>query len=186
MIVLIAAIVLLKYVTGNSSGAPVPNVLNDTLPVAEQAITSAGLKVGTVTPRSKSASVAKGLVISTSPGLRPDASRRAAPSTSSTPPARSRWRRSWCPSVVGEPRGKAVAALRAAGFQVAVIAGQSATAPPNTVVSQTPAGNSNQPVGSTVTISVTGAAVTVPHERDRHERRRKPWRSCRPRPTATW
>ncbi len=160
VIVLIAAIVLLKYVTGNSGGVAVPNVAGDTLPVARQAITGAGLKVGTVTPR-QDASVTKGLVISTSPGFGQTEPRGNAVnivySSGPKPVAKK-----LVPYVVGEPRGKAVAALRAAGFQVAVVPGNSATAPPNTVVSETPPGNSNQPVGSTITISVTGAAVTVP------------------------
>ncbi len=160
VIVLIAAIVLLKYVTGNSGGVPVPNVLNDTLPVARQAITSAGLKVGTVTPR-QDASIAKGLVISTSPAFgltEPKGSAVNIVYSSGRKPVAKKL----VPYVVGEPRGKAVAALRAAGFQVAVVPGNSATAPPNTVVSESPAGNTMQPVGSTITINVTGAAVTVP------------------------
>jgi serine/threonine-protein kinase len=64
--VLIAAIVLLKYVTGNSGGVAVPNVINNTVANAERAITGVGLKVGTVTPQ-QSATVTKNLVISTSP-----------------------------------------------------------------------------------------------------------------------
>ncbi len=42
VIVLIAAIVLLKYVTGNSGGVPVPNVINQKVAAAEQAITQRG------------------------------------------------------------------------------------------------------------------------------------------------
>src|SRR5260370_39632112 len=61
VLVLIGAIVLLKYVTGNSGGVPVPNVINDALPIARQAITGAGLKVGTV-KAAQSASTTKGLV----------------------------------------------------------------------------------------------------------------------------
>jgi S1-C subfamily serine protease len=160
VVVLIAAIVLLKYVTGNSSGVPVPNVINSPLTVAEQSITGAGLKVGTVTPK-QSATVTKNLVISTNPAFGSNEPRGSQVnivySTGPKPVAMKQ-----VPSVVGQTRGPAIAALRAAGFKVAVIAGQSATAAANTVISQTPAGNSNQPVGSTVTISVTGATVTVP------------------------
>jgi serine/threonine protein kinase len=68
VVVLIAAIVLIKYVTGNSGGVAVPNVINSPLTAAEQSITSVGLKVGTVTAK-QSASVTKDLVISTNPAF---------------------------------------------------------------------------------------------------------------------
>jgi eukaryotic-like serine/threonine-protein kinase len=160
VVVLIAAIVLLKYVTGNSSGVAVPNVINSPLTAAEQSITSVGLKVGAITPK-QSATVTKNLVISTSPGFG-SSEPKGSPvnivySTGPKPVAMK-----LVPSVVGQTRGPAISTLRAAGFKVSVIAGQSATAAANTVISQTPQGNSNQPVGSTVTISVTGASVTVP------------------------
>jgi eukaryotic-like serine/threonine-protein kinase len=160
VIVLIAAIVLLKYVTGNSGGVAVPNVVNQTLPQATRAITSVGLKVGTVTTK-QSATVAKGLVISTSPGFGASepkgttinivASLGGKPTPTAT-----------VPGVVGRTRGNAIAALKAAGFKVFVTAAQSPTAAANTVVNQSPVGGSKEPVGSTVTIGVTGATVTVP------------------------
>ena len=137
-----------------------PNVINSPLTAAEQSITSAGLKVGTVTPK-QSATVTKNLVISTNPAYGLSEPRGSTVSiVYSTGPKPVAMK--LVPSVVGQTRGPAIAALRAAGFKVAVIAGQSATAAANTVVSQTPQGNTNQPVGSTVTISVTGATVTVP------------------------
>ena len=160
VVVLIAAIVLLKYVTGNSGGVAVPNVINNTLPVAERSITSAGLQVGNITAR-QSASVTKGLVISTSPAFgltEPRGSKVNIVYSSGPKPVAKKP----VPDVVGRPRGKAVAVLRAAGFQVQVIPGQSPTAAPNTVISETPAANTSQPVGSTITISVTGASLTVP------------------------
>jgi beta-lactam-binding protein with PASTA domain/tRNA A-37 threonylcarbamoyl transferase component Bud32 len=160
VIVLIAAIVLLKYVTGNSGGVPVPNVINDTVVAARQAITGAGLKVGTV-KAAQSASTAKGLVISTNPAYGLTEPRGSAVNIvySSGPKPLAK---KLVPYVVGEKRSNAIARLHAAGFQVSVISGQSATAAPNTVVSETPPGNTSQPVGSTITISVTGATVTVP------------------------
>jgi beta-lactam-binding protein with PASTA domain len=160
VVVLIAAIVLIKYVTGNSGGVAVPNVINSPLTAAEQSITSVGLKVGTVTAK-QSASVTKDLVISTNPAFgsnEPKGSPVSIVYSIGPKPVATKL----VPPVVGETRGPAISALRKAGFQVAVIAGQSPTAPANTVISQTPSGNTSQPVGSTVTISVTGATVTVP------------------------
>jgi eukaryotic-like serine/threonine-protein kinase len=160
VVVLIAAIVVIKYVTGNSSGVPVPNVINSPLTAAEQSITGAGLKVGTVTAK-QSATVTKDLVISTNPAFgsnEPKGSPVGIVYSIGPKPVATKL----VPSVVGQTRGPAISALRAAGFKVSVIAGQSATAPANTVISQTPSGNTSQPVGSTVTISVTGATVTVP------------------------
>jgi beta-lactam-binding protein with PASTA domain/tRNA A-37 threonylcarbamoyl transferase component Bud32 len=160
VVVLIAAIVLLKFVTGGSGGVAVPNVINDTLPIAEQSITSAGLKVGKVTPE-QSATVTKNLVISTNPAFGSSEPRGSAVNIAYSIGPKPQATK-LVPNVVGQKRGPAVTALRAAGFQVSVIAGQSATAPPNTVISETPPGNSNQPVNSTITISVTGATVSVP------------------------
>jgi eukaryotic-like serine/threonine-protein kinase len=158
--VLIAAIVLLKYVTGGSGGVPVPNVTGQTLPVAEHAITSAGLKVGLLTPQQSSAT-GKNRVISTHPGFGSSEPKGSAvnivyssgPKPVQTKPV---------PDVRGFTRANAIAKLTAAGFKVQVTPAQSATAGPNTVVSQLPLPGSNQPVGSTVTIGVTGATLTVP------------------------
>ncbi len=66
------------------------------------------------------------------------------------------------PNVKGQTRGNAIAELKADGFKVLVVAAQSQGAPANTVVNQSPAQGSKEPVGSTVTIGVTGATVTVP------------------------
>jgi eukaryotic-like serine/threonine-protein kinase len=160
VVVLIAAIVLIKYVTGNSSGVAVPDVHGDTVPAARQAILGAGLAIGNVTPE-QSTSVTKGLVISTAPtfGLtEPRGTKINILYSSGQKPVTKKL----VPQVVGLSRGKAVAELRAAGFLVQVIPGQSATAPPNTVISETPPGNTSQPVNSTITISVSGASLTVP------------------------
>jgi eukaryotic-like serine/threonine-protein kinase len=156
--VLIAAIVLLKFVTGGSGGVAVPNVINQTLAVAEHNITSAGLRVGTITPQ-QSATVAKNLVISTNPAFGSSEPRGSAVnivySTGPKPVAKK-----LVPDVTGLKISKAVAELKAAGFQVNQVSGQSTTAPPNTVISYSPQGN--QPVGSLITITVSGSTVTVP------------------------
>ncbi len=156
--VLIASIILIKFVTGNSPGVPVPNVVNDTLPTAVRSITGAGLKVGTKTPQ-QSTTVGKDHVISTTPSFGSSEPRGTAInivySSGPKPPVTKQ-----VPNVVGQKRGPAITALRAAGFKVAVIAGQSPTAAPNTVTTETPTGT--QPIGTTITISVTGATPTVP------------------------
>ncbi|HEY2313511.1 MAG TPA: Stk1 family PASTA domain-containing Ser/Thr kinase, partial [Streptosporangiaceae bacterium] len=158
VVVLIAAIFLVKYVTGNSGGVPVPNVLNEPLGKAEQAITSVGLKIGTHTGQI-SATVPKGLVISTSPSFG-SSEPKGFPVNIVFSSGKKPVTKKQVPYVVGLTQGKASARLRAAGFQVTVIAGQSATAAPNTVVSESPQGS--QPEGSTITITVTGATPTVP------------------------
>jgi beta-lactam-binding protein with PASTA domain/tRNA A-37 threonylcarbamoyl transferase component Bud32 len=160
VVVLIATIGLLKFVTGNSSGVSVPNVLNDTVPIARQTITSSGLTVGTVTPK-VSDTVFKGLVISTSPGFgltEPKGHKVNIVYSSGPPPIVKKT----VPDVVGQSKGKAVAAIQGAGFKVSIIPGQSATAPPNTVISESPSGGTSQPVGTVITISVSGASLTVP------------------------
>ncbi len=159
VIVLIAAIVLLKYVTGSSGGVPVPNVINQKLAAAELSITRVGLRVGTVT--SKQSAVAKGLVISTNPGFGSSEAKGSAVNIVASlgpkpaPTAK-------VPDVKGQTRSSAIAELKGDGFKVLVVAAQSAGAPANTVVNQSPGPGSKEPVGSTVTIGVTGATVTVP------------------------
>ena len=66
------------------------------------------------------------------------------------------------PSVVGDSKSAAISALKAAGFKVQVNTVTQAGAAANSVVNQTPAGNTPAPKGSTVTISVTGNSETVP------------------------
>ena len=159
VVVLIAAIVLLKYVTSGSNGVAVPNVTNDTRQNAELAIRNAGLKVGIETP--KQSAIAKNLVISTSPGFgstEPKGTPINIVYSAGPKPVKT----ASVPNVVGQTKSIAIANLKAAGFKVQVTAGQSATAGPNTVVSESPRESSIEPVGSTVTIAVTGAAVTVP------------------------
>ena len=160
VIVLIAAIVLLKYVTGNSGGVAVPNVINQKLAAAEQAITSSGLSVGTVTTK-QSAAVAKGLVISTNPGFGSTEPRGSKVNiVASLGPKQAPT--ATVPNLKGQTRANAIATLKADGFKVLVVAAQSPGAPANTVVNQSPSAGSKEPVGSTVTIGVTGATVTVP------------------------
>ena len=64
--------------------------------------------------------------------------------------------------MVGDSKSAAISALKAAGFKVQVNTVTQAGAAANSVVNQTPAGNTPAPKGSTVTISVTGNSETVP------------------------
>jgi len=62
--------------------------------------------------------------------------------------------------VIGDGKGTAVSKLRGAGFKVHVISATQAGAAPNSVVSESPTGNSQAAKGSTVTIGVTSATQT--------------------------
>jgi serine/threonine-protein kinase len=158
VIVLVAAIVLLKFVTGGSGGVAVPNVINDTLPVAEQSITSAGLKVGRVTPQ-QDASVPKDQVISTNPAFGLTEPRGSAVnivySTGGAPVKKAQ-----VPNVQGLKLAAAKAQLRAAGFKWTIVPQQSTSAAPNTVISYSPSGL--QQLGIAITLFVNGSSVTVP------------------------
>jgi serine/threonine-protein kinase len=65
------------------------------------------------------------------------------------------------PSVVGQPESQAESTLQAKGFNVSVKSDPTSTQPAGTVLSQNPSGGTAPP-GSTVTITVSGGAVTVP------------------------
>jgi eukaryotic-like serine/threonine-protein kinase len=157
VVVLAAAIVLLKTLNGSASGVAVPNVVGDQLSAAKSAIISAGLKVGVVTPEHTS-SPPSGDVVKTSPGFG-SSEPKGTPiniwySTGPTTVA--------VPNVVGDTKSAAIAALTAAGLVPQVTAATSTTAGPNTVVNQSPRAGASEPKGTTVTIGVTGSAVTVP------------------------
>ena len=159
VVLLIAAIVLIKFINGNGGGVAVPSVVGTSLTSAESQIRKAGLDVGTVT-RQPSGSYPKGDVTATSPAegnTEPKGTRIAL--TVSTGPKIANVS---VPNVFGDTRGVAVSRLRRAGFKVQVTAGTQAGAAPNTVINQSPAGNTTAPKGSTVTITVTSNATLVP------------------------
>jgi len=162
VVVLIAAIGLIKFIGGGTSGVSVPGVQNDTVAHAKTTITNAGLKVGTETDQFNP-TVAKNHVIKTSPGFGSTVPKgtRINLFVSKGPggPAKVK-----VPSVTQETRARAVADLRNAGFvpQVNTV-GQQAGVAPNTVVSQSPQGGALAPKGSPVTITVTGNGPTVPN-----------------------
>ena len=75
-----------------------------------------------------------------------------------SPPAR---RPSTVPNVVGQQETAAESALQNAGFRPLVKTDPTSSAPTGQVTAQSPSGGTAPP-GSTVTITVSGGAVTVP------------------------
>jgi eukaryotic-like serine/threonine-protein kinase len=65
------------------------------------------------------------------------------------------------PSVVGQPQNQAEATLQAKGFKVDVKTDATSSAPAGQVISQSPSGGTAAP-GATITITVSGGAVSVP------------------------
>ena len=65
------------------------------------------------------------------------------------------------PSVVGQPQNQAEATLQAKGFKVDVKTDPTSSAPAGQVISQSPSGGTAAP-GATITITVSGGAVSVP------------------------
>ena len=159
VLILIAAILLIKFINGTGSGIAVPNVVGKSKAVAERQITKAGLAVGSVTPQASS-STPKNDVISTSPSAGTNEPKNtpinlvvsSGPKNPTIP----------VPNVQGKTRGAAIAALRADGFKVQVNTATQTGAPPNTVVTQSPPPQTPLAKGGTVTIGVTARSLTVP------------------------
>jgi len=160
--VLIAVIVLLKFIGSGSSGIPVPQLVGQSLTQAEQLIRQDGFKVGRLSSHT-SPTAPVNQVISQSPQYGGNAARNSAinlvystgPATAATVTV---------PDVTGKSQQQATQMLRAAGFQVAVSSQtqQQAGTPPDTVVSESPSGNSQATRGSTVTITLTPSLQQVP------------------------
>jgi serine/threonine-protein kinase len=161
VVVLIAAIGLIKFIGGGGSGVSVPGVQNDTVAQATTAIKNAGLKVGTETDQ-VNPTVAKNHVIRTNPGsgstVQKGTTINLFVSKGPGGPAKVK-----VPDVTNETRAQAVSNLRNAGFipQVHNV-GQQAGYAPNTVTNQSPAGGTLWPKGGNVTIEVTQKSQTVP------------------------
>jgi eukaryotic-like serine/threonine-protein kinase len=157
VVMLIAAIALIKFINGGSGGVAIPNVSGESVPKAQAAIENAGFVVAGVDNRF-STTTAKGQVIGTSPaygstepkGYRIVIIASNGPKTTNVA----------VPNVIGDRRAQAVSKLKQAGFNVVVVAATSAGSPANTVVNEKPSGSA--PKGSTVTIGVTAKALTVP------------------------
>jgi serine/threonine-protein kinase len=142
-----------------SSGPPkvaVPDVTGQSEQAAKSAITSAGFKVGAVTPQQTS-STAAGNVVSQSPsggtqatpGSTVDLVVAQAPATTKVP------------GVTGKTAADATSALKAAGFNVAQTTKKVKDPSKNGIVlSQSPGGGSSANKGSTVTIVVGQVSQT--------------------------
>jgi eukaryotic-like serine/threonine-protein kinase len=159
VVVLIALIAAIKFIGGSNSGVPVPQVQGESVQGARTAITNVGLKVAGVTMRASS-SIAKNLVISTSPPSGQNEPKGTAVTIfESSGPAT---KMVTVPSVTGDTRGVAEAKLRSYGFNVQVQIVSSPGTNPNTVVSQNPLSGTSVKQGGTVTIGVTARADVVP------------------------
>ncbi|HEY7324293.1 MAG TPA: Stk1 family PASTA domain-containing Ser/Thr kinase [Streptosporangiaceae bacterium] len=160
--VLVAVIVLLKFVGSGGNGIPIPNVVGQTRTLAEQTIRSDGFKVGSETAQA-STTAPKDQVIGQNPVYGGNANRGSAINLtiSSGPPAATTVS---VPDVTGLTQQQATQKLEAAGFKVQVSSQtqQQAGSPPGTVVSQQPGGNTQAPKNSTVIITLTPSQVTVP------------------------
>jgi eukaryotic-like serine/threonine-protein kinase len=159
VVVLVAVIVLLKFIGSSGNGVAVPSVAGEPLVKAESTLVKDGFQIGTQSQQ-PSATVAKGDVISTSPGFGATEPKNtkinivisSGPSTKSLT----------VPTVTGDSETQASSILTRDGFKVSVTTGQQAGTAPNTVISQLPTAGSTALAGSTVTITVTGSTPTVP------------------------
>ncbi len=136
-----------------SLGVVVPNVVGLTQAAAQTAITSASLKVGTVTT-ANSATVAVGKVMSQNPaaGAKVEAGSAVALVVSLGVKV---------PNVVGSPKGSAQTALTTAGLTVGTVtSANSQTVAIGNVISQNPTAGSNVAPGSAVALVISqGTAV---------------------------
>jgi eukaryotic-like serine/threonine-protein kinase len=145
-----------NFISGSSNNIAVPSVTGQKLPQAEQAITSAKLKVGKITHKSSSV-YSRGEVISTNPGAgSPERSGTKINLVVSTGQGKAK-----VPRVVGDSKGAAINALSQAGL-VAVVNSVPSTAPPGQVVRQSPRAGTKLKANSQVQIWVAERGATVP------------------------
>jgi beta-lactam-binding protein with PASTA domain/tRNA A-37 threonylcarbamoyl transferase component Bud32 len=143
------------YLLAGGKTYSVPLVNNLTVAQAQKDIAANNLRSTVVNEASNS--VAKGLVISSTPAQ----GNNVAANTLVTLYASTGVAPVSVPSVVGQQESQAESTLQAKGFNVSVKSDPSSTQPSGTVVSQSPNGGTAAP-GSTVTITVSGGAVNVP------------------------
>jgi serine/threonine-protein kinase len=143
------------YLLAGGKTTSVPLV--DNLPVAQAQHDIAAANLRSAVVDQSSSSVAKGLVITSNPAQGNNVASNTLVtlyvSTGAAPVE--------VPSVVGQPESQAQSTLQAKGFNVSVKSDPTSTQPAGTVLSQNPSGGTAPP-GSTVTITVSGGAVTVP------------------------
>jgi serine/threonine-protein kinase len=145
-------------VSSGPGSTTVPTVVGETLQQAKSSIMLANLKPGRVV-REPNTTFAAGQVIDTSPaaGASPTVGAPVTIFVSSGPPAVR------VPDVTSETVGQAKATLQGPPGQFSVVTTSqvSNTATPGTVISQSPAGGSSAPTGSTVRLVVAKAPPTV-------------------------
>jgi serine/threonine-protein kinase len=143
------------YLLAGGKTYSVPLVNNQPVAVAQQEIAAAHLR-SAVVPEASS-SVQKGLVISSNPAQGNNVPANTLVtlyvSTGAAPVA--------VPNVVGEMQSQAQSTLQAKGFNVHTVSDPTSSQPAGTVISQNPSGGTATS-GSTVTITVSGGAVSVP------------------------
>jgi serine/threonine-protein kinase len=143
-------------VSSGPGNAVVPGVQNIPLAAARRAIAAQHLRVGSIVHQS-SDTIPAGNVIDTVPGA------------GNTEPVggvvevivSSGKAKVTVPDVTGSSEADARSALQSQGFSVSVTKQTSSTVPAGTVISQSPAGNSQQPPGTKVTLVVASAPTTA-------------------------
>jgi eukaryotic-like serine/threonine-protein kinase len=143
------------YLLAGGKGTSVPLVDNQPVAVAQSEILHAQLR--SVVVDQANPTVKKGYVISSNPPQGNNVAKNTLVtlyvSTGAAPVA--------VPNVVGQQETQAESTLQQKGFLVSVKQDPTSSQPAGTVVSQNPSGGTAAP-GSTVTITVSGGAVTVP------------------------
>ena len=143
-------------VSSGPGAATVPTVVGLNVKQASDRITRAGLKVAGVTKQSSN-NIPAGQVIGTDPpaGQRPPVGTAITLLVSSGKPQVA------LPDVTNENVADAKATLQRLGFTVTTTNQPTSSQPPDTVISQSPAGNTQQPSGSTVNLVIAKAPSTV-------------------------
>jgi eukaryotic-like serine/threonine-protein kinase len=159
IVVLAAAIFLLKFLGGSGSGVAVPYVVGEKLVKAESALKAKGFTIGTTTPKASS-SVAKNDVISTNPAFGSTAGKGSSVSIVYSAGAGT----VSVPSVQNDKIGQAKSALLAKGLVPVVKTDASAPAgsTPGVVLSQSPPAGTQVKPGSTVTLTVPPSGPSMP------------------------
>lgn len=159
---LVTAAVMVAAVAGvffyyQSQPIIVPNVVGLTQIQAQDAITAAGFKVGSVIPTQTVSAAEIGNVVTQTPEPNSEA-KKGSGITISVSGGQALLP---VPEVVGKPQADAEKALKDAGFQVSVQKGYSATVAKGSVISQSPVSTQKVPVGTTVGIVVSQGAENV-------------------------
>jgi beta-lactam-binding protein with PASTA domain/predicted Ser/Thr protein kinase len=143
-------------VSGGPGNASIPSVEGETVQEATRALRRAHLRVGNSVTQS-SQRFAAGRVT----GTNPVAGKPVPPGTTVTLVVSSGQPTKTVPSVVGENETQAIAQLTKAGFNVNSNPQPSTTVQPGNVISQSPAANATEALGTTITLTIASAPATV-------------------------